>query len=73
MDSHVPTLGCSDQKGRERGFLSLAGANNTIPGDPRATRIEVLTITLTVLCTVTETTGRFKELLFSKIDNTKSA
>ena len=37
----------------ERGFLSLAGANKTIPGDPRATRIDVLTITLEVLCTVT--------------------
>ena len=50
-----------------------AGANKNIPEDPRATRIAVLTITLTVLCTVTETTSRFKELLFSKIDNTKSA
>ena len=45
----------SDQKSkgeREDSWVSL-GPTKTIPGDPRATRIEVLTITLTVLCTVT--------------------
>ena len=47
----------SDQKSkgeRERILESSWGQQKTIPGDPRATRIEVLTITLTVLCTVTD-------------------
>ena len=47
----------SDQKSkgeRERIVESGWGQQKTIPGDPRATRIEVLTITLTVLCTVTD-------------------
>ena len=45
----------SEKQGRERedSWVSL-GPTKTIPGDPRATRIEVLTITLTVLCTVTD-------------------
>ena len=57
------------RKGREE-FLSWA--NKNIPGDPRATRIAVLTITLTVLCTVTDACWcqyGFKELLFSRTDN----
>ena len=57
-------------KGREE-FLSWA--NKNIPGDSRATRIAVLTITLTVLCTVTDAACwcqyGFKELLFSRTDN----
>ena len=49
----VPTLWCPDQRGEEGGVRFLAAADKNISGDPRASRIVVLTITLTVLCTVT--------------------
>ena len=39
---------------RKRREELLSWSNKNIPGDSRATRIAVLTITLTVLCTVTD-------------------
>lgn len=55
MNSHGSDSRMLRSERKERSFLSLARANKNIPGDQRATRIAVLTITLTVLCTVTAT------------------